>query len=164
MIRIGCQDPLQVRTPQEGCTQQRSFQSPIDPFSGPYDHNSAKSGNPLSGFVHFSPCSSIWCHFRARKCPHSATMQQTIPGSNGLGHLRHPHTSQTRIRASFHRVIFAGSGYWGNARTEQRSAFRTLLNTVIILRRKIVKLWRNNVDILRNSVPGPEKQGKRGLK
>ena len=44
--------------------------------------------------------------------------------------------------------------------TRQRSALRTLLNTVIILRRKIVKLWRINVDILRNSIAGTGKEDK----
>jgi len=98
MLLAGChgvRQPFQVRTTQGGCTQQRSFQSPIDPFSGPYDHNSAKSGTAISGFVHFSPRSPIWGPSRARKCPHLATIQKAITGFSGLGHMCNTQRNQT---------------------------------------------------------------------
>ena len=70
-------------------------------------------------------------------------------------------TARTRIQAPFHRVIFTGFLHWGIAWIRPRSALQTLLNTVIILRRKNVKLYRIMVVILRKSVTGPEKEGKR---
>ena len=128
-----------------------------------FDNIPAKNDTLFSGIVHFSPRFPRIGLSSARKRQHLATIQRPIQGPNGQGHKRNPGSSQTRIRASFCWVIFAGFGHNGIVWIRRGSALQTLLNSAIILRRKIAKLYRIMVVILRKSVTGPEKQGDPGL-